>query len=495
MKENIKKHIKKHKILYGAILILFCFSGLVFAVHDLQVMHTFSNVYKLHNGIQLYSQNNVIDTPLFFYIANVFLSILGFNYFTYRLLTIVIFEIIFLLNLSILRKLKVPTVRAIIYIVLIILPFSKDLYQSGANYNSLALLFWMIGMYLILRKEKFEVRPFEQGLVAALVFATKQNIGIYYLIGLTLFTIFNYKRYIKTIIKKLFFTYGIFLGITAIWIVGLAIQGQLKDFINYCFLGIGEFARNNISISSGYIICYCIPFITIIGLIFVKKKFKLESESEFVKITIFFLCFMFASLLMGYPIFNESHIILATFVSVLYCIYFIDQLVSIMKDLFNIKIVKIILIGYLVVVLAINLYYICNYTVMLLNKNYTFTYDNPFFGTSSTEEIDNKIEQVVNFVEQKEANNQNVIIFSTEADLYQVVLKENNQDFDLPLLGNWGYRGEERVLNKIKNLKNTFILINDEDILGQESAKIKEYIRNNFIKNGEIAGFEIYYTE
>ena len=79
--------------------------------------------------------------------------------------------------------------------------------------------------------------------------------------------------------------------------------------------------------------------------------------------------------------------------------------------------------------------------------------------------------------------------------MYQLVLNGNNQDFDLPLLGNWGYKGEERVLNKIKNLENTFILINDEDLVGQESKTIKAYIRNNYNKTGEIAGFEIYYIE
>ena len=492
---EVKKYIQKYKVLFSAILILLCFAGLIVGVNELQVTFTFSNVYKLHNGIQLYSQNNVIDTPLYFYLANAFLSIFGFNFFSYKLFAIVIFEIICLLSLNILRKLNVSTTRAVIYIILIVLPFSRDFYQSGASYNILALLFWLLGMYLIIRKEKFEVRPLEQGGVAALVFATKQNIGIYYLIGLSIFTIYNYRKDIKSILKKLFSTYAIFLCITLTWIAGLAIQGQFKDFINYCFLGIGEFARSNISVNSGYIIFYCIPFLTIITLVLIKKKFKLTSESKFVKSTIFFLCFMFPSLLMGYPIFNTTHIILATFVPVLYCVYFIEQLVSRMKELFDLKIIKIILIGYLLVVIALNLYYIFDYGGMLLNKDYTYTYDNPFFGTSSTEELNDKIEEVVNFVKQKESDNQNVVIFSTEANLYQLVLNGNNQDFDLPLLGNWGYKGEERVLNKIKNLENTFILINDEDLVGQESKTIKTYIRNNYNKTGEIADFEIYYIE
>ena len=498
MKEKIKEHIKKHKIIYSALLLLFCFSGVILSFNKLGVsdeLFTFANVYKLHNGVQLYSQNNIIDTPLFFYLANAFLSVVGMNFFAYKLFAIILFEIIFLLILNILRKLKVLTLRAIVYISLMILHFVKTLYANGANYNVLALLFWLLGMYLIIKKDKLEVKAIQQGIVAALVFATKQNIGIYYLIGLSLFTIYNYRKEIKTIIKKLFSTYVVFLLATAIWVVALAIQGQFKDFINYCFLGLGEFAKNNASISWTYLFYYLIPFLTIIGLIIAKRKFQLTLENEIINVSIFFLCFMLPSLLIGYPIFNVYHIELASLISVVYCTYLVEQLVSRMIEIFNIKIIKYILVGYFVIFIAINIYYICSFVGIILNKNYTTTYDNPYFGMNSSTELNDKMSQVLNFIKLKEENNQKVVIFSTEANLYQIALKQNNQDFDLPFLGNWGYQGEERVLNKIKNLKDTFILINDEDLLEQESSKIKDSIKSNYNKTGEIADFDIYYIK
>ena len=97
MKEKIKEHIKKHKIIYSALLLLFCFSGAILSFNKLGVsdeLFTFANVYKLHNGVQLYSQNNIIDTPLFFYLANAFLSVVGMNFFAYKLFAIILFEII-----------------------------------------------------------------------------------------------------------------------------------------------------------------------------------------------------------------------------------------------------------------------------------------------------------------------------------------------------------------------------------------------------------------
>lgn len=213
MKEKIKEYIKRHQFAYSALLILCCFFSQIFYCNSIDVsdeLFTFANTYKLHNGINLYSQNNVIDTPLFFWIGNLFLSIFGDNFFVYKIYGIIIFEVIFLLQLNILRKLKVPTARATVYVLLISLPFTKTLMGSGANYNNLAILFCLLGMNFIIKKDSLHVNIIEQGIVSALIFATKQNIGIYYLMGLTIFTIYNYRKEIQKVVKKLFGTYAIF---------------------------------------------------------------------------------------------------------------------------------------------------------------------------------------------------------------------------------------------------------------------------------------------
>ena len=495
MKEKIKNHIKKHKIIYSALLILFCFSGLILSFNKIEItdeLFTFANTYKLHNGVSLYSENNVIDTPLFFYIGNIFLSVLGANFFVYKIYGIVIFEVIFLISrrfsvklyvkissekyergvfmlsiykiygivifeviflisLNILRKLKVPTGRAVVYILLILLPFTKTLFVNGANYSTLALLFWLLGMNFVIKKDKFEVKPIQQGIISALVFATKQNIGVYYLIAITLFTIYNYRKERKTILKKLVSTYIIFALITAIWCIILALQGQFIDFINYCVLGIGEFAKNHFDFQDWRII-----------------------------------------LLIGYPIFNAYHIELAMVVSMVYCMYMAEQVIVYTKEIFLVKPVKIVIIGYIGFVLLINAFYMGS---TIIKGSYKTDYDNPYFGMLATEEMKNKINEIVNFVELKEEKNQKVIIFSEEANIYQIVLGKNYQDLDLPLLGNWGYNGEERVLNKIMGLRDSFILIKDTSRTNQESEKIKQYIKNNYNRTGEIQGFEIYYIE
>ena len=289
--------------------------------------------------------------------------------------------------------------------------------------------------------------------------------------------------------------YLVFIGITAIWVIGLAIQGQFYDFINYCFLGIIEFT-NNVVVVWVYMVFYLIPLITVILLVIAHKKYKISMENKVVKTTIVFLCFMIPSLLIGYPLFNPYHIQLATMVSMIYAVYAFDTLIiSKMIELFDNKIVKIILILYVIAVLGINIYYIADFAFDIINDDYKTTFDDPYFGMVTTEEGRNKMDKVINFIKTKQANNQDVIIFATEANIYRIALNQNYQDFDLPFMGNWGYNGEERVLNKIKSLKNTFILIHEEDYIGQESAKIKEYIQSNYKKTGEIEDLLIYYIE
>ena len=498
MKKKIMEHIKKHKFIYSAILILFCFSGLVIAFYKLGVtdeIFTFANIYKLDNGVGLYSENNVIITPLYFYIGYAFLKIFGMNMFVYKLFGILIFEIIFLVILKILNKLNITISKGVIYIILILVPFAKILYINGPNYNTLAMLFWLIGMCQLIKKDKFEVKILEQGLISALIFASKQNIGIYYLIGLSIFTIYNYRANIKTILKKLFSIYIVFGIVTIAWIGILAIQGEFKDFINYCFLGIGEFSQKHMKVNKWYMLWYLIPLLTIIGVIIAKTKYHVSSENKILKITIFFLCFMISSLLIGYPLFNIYHITLAVFISIIYCIYIAEQVLFKMKDILDRKPVRVVLIGYIILVLLINIIQITKFTKFITSDEYNVSFDNPYFGMYITEEWKNKINEIINFIEEKKQNNQEVVIFSNEANIYQILLKQNYQDFDLPHLGNWGYKGEERVLNKIKNLKDTFILIKEDKVIKQESETIKEYIKDNYNKTGDIAGFEIYYIE
>src|SRR5699024_806408 len=83
--------------------------------------------------------------------------------------------------------------------------------------------------------------------------------------------------------------------------------------------------------------------------------------------------------------------------------------------------------------------------------------NSPFYGAIISEELKQTIVEVGNYVQN---NNKETIVFSTYAPLISLYLDDlNNGDYDLPLRGNFGSKGEDGVLERIKKLENTQILL------------------------------------
>ena len=52
------------------------------------------------------------------------------------------------------------------------------------------------------------------------------------------------------------------------------------DFINYCVLGIGEFAQNHFDFQDWRIILYAIPVFALVGLIIANRKYGISLETK-----------------------------------------------------------------------------------------------------------------------------------------------------------------------------------------------------------------------
>ena len=128
---------------------------------------------------------------------------------------------------------------------------------------------------------------------------------------------------------------------------------------------------------------------------------------------------------------------------------------------------------------------------MILGEKYYFKYDEPYFGGVIEDEKYKDIKNVTDYIEK---SNKKIIILSERAGLYMIPLKRNNGKFDLPLLGNLGKNGEEGLIDEIKKLENTQILLykGKGDISDQESEKAINYIKNNWEKIDSIGEFEVY---
>ena len=127
---------------------------------------------------------------------------------------------------------------------------------------------------------------------------------------------------------------------------------------------------------------------------------------------------------------------------------------------------------------------------------YSYHKETPYYGVLVEEEKRKEIDEIVEYIKEQEQAGTNVKIISYYADLYMNLLGRNNGEMDLPFYGNLGKDGEEGLIEQIKQLKNTKILVlTEEDRFYQESKKVMNYIKENYPKEAEIRQFSIYSVE
>ena len=447
----------------------------------------FQNVYKMYNGFKIYEEINVIITPFFFWCAKIIFHILGANLCVFRVCHSVLMAVLSLFTYKILKKLDIPKKISLLTVSMIIVQQFFLFVRTSFNYNSMALLFFIIGVYYLIN-EKTRKNIYIQAFITLLIIGTKQNIGVYYLIGNIVYFIFSQVSIRNKIKKSLKYLGSIFLGSIA-FIIYLLLDNNLYNFFNYTLGGILEFANENLNIEiTSIIYMISITLINIgISAYIIKKNYFSEKQKENIKILFIFsimLC------LTSYPIFNWGHIIIGTYLMIINVVYIVYTLLKDFEDFIQkiVKYVNIVLTLVMIIFSTSNMYL---WIKMITSDNYPYLWEEPFFGGNIAEEEYQKNNHVKKYIEE---NEKNVIVLSNKAALYMIPLKRNNGDFDLPFKGNLGIKGEDGLIEKVNNMVNTqFLIVKDKNQKNyQESIKVDEYIKNTKKYTGEIEGFEIY---
>lgn len=496
MKDILKKAIetiKKHDNIFMLIVILLSITGVTLNIFitTSDELWNFQSINKMCNGFQIYKDFNVIITPLFFIIGKILFDILGANFLTFRIYNIIITTALYFTTYLLLKSIKISKKNSAI-ITLILVMFKKYLMvRAQANYTTMALMLCVIGIIFCIKKNKYN--SIIQGIIVFLIFYTKQNIGVYYGTSLFFFEILS-KNDIKEKIKRLLIEFTTFITLVILSLIIFYMNNNLYDFISYTFLGIKEFASENILILPDSMIT--IIFLLIINLtftiIYIKNKKIGISENEKENL-ITLNCFAIPLLLISWPIVNDVHSIMAIHISIILFVY----IVNIMIKRIDIEISKKIINGILIFLCTATCgFSIINFYIWTINKNdikqkYNINEESPFYGGVIPEERIENINKVTNYIESRPNN---VIVLSYKAALYMVPLQRNNGDMDLPFKGNFGRDGENGIIEKIKNMENVEILItkDEEDKIWQESELVRNYIIENMEKIGEIEEFEIW---
>ena len=267
----------------------------------------------------------------------------------------------------------------------------------------------------------------------------------------------------------------------ATYLLYLALNQNLYNFINYTFLGLKEFGTKNILLEINPILFIAINIILYTLLIwmilFKKSKFKEKS----------LIIFSIMALPIAFPIMNKYHTQMAMMPTIVTLIIFIEK--NFFEELTDSKIFNKFTIMFTLILSIISTCQLINNIKQINNYN---CYD-IYYGANVDKELKSNIDKILNYIKENESQGYEVKILSYKSNLYMNILKRNNGKMDLPFYGNLGIEGEDGLIEEIKNLKNTKILIlKNDEYLFQESDKIREYIRDNYEKIGEIEEFDIY---
>lgn len=447
----------------------------------------FQNVLKIHNGNTIYTELNVIITPLFFEIGNFFLHIFGNTINSFRIYNVCIYSLLFLQIFLIFKQLKVKDDFAILYVSLII-SCCYSIIAGGANYNTLAYLFICYGISHYIKHHNSKYFDFFEGIIIYLIFFTKQNLGVYYVLGTFVFEIWNNKSLKKTIILflKRFFPFVILISITFIF---MFIKGNLLDFFNMTFGGLFDFGNSNLA-TENLIFAINYVFIIFLFIYFLKKNLIPE---EYLKNSKLLFCISIFTTLSIFPIVNTTHMMFSYLIFYI-LLFYILHFTFIGEIFCNKKHFIILNICSLLILICINLHIFVYHFPNFENWG-SFDKNNHFYNVPMEPELKEKIETVSQYILKRNSEGVDVILITSDAAYTMINLNQNHNYFDLAFNGNLGYDGVNRLIEKISQSTKTEFLIytNQEDMFWQESLEIRNYIINNLEKSGEILNYSIYY--
>lgn len=493
--KKVINFVKKYDNIFVFILILLTIISKVYNVYlnNGDESFNFFNSYKLANGLTIYKDNNVIITPLFFYIAAIFLKIFGENILVYRTFNLIISTFTFFLCYIVLKELKVNKRFSLLY-TLLITALTSSVVGGGANYNVLAYGFYLLGFYLLLKLSKGTVKSIVQGMMLFIVFITYQKLGVAYFIAIIFYEIIN--KDIKSLLKELCTSFILLISFLAY----LYLQGNLYDFVNYVILGMFEFGSKNWAIEGNIfsiLLFLLIPIMTLMATIVTTKvirtkvKSKDENKNDIIRQMYFCFAFAICTYIIIIPIINIYHVYLASIMMIIDLMYIIDFLIKPIIEEVSIKnIIN-------TIILCIIIVFLINSGKGLLQYHYLATNTSnksPFYGAIIDSQTEKTIIEVGEYIKQ---NDKETIVLSTYAPLISLYLNDlDNKEYDLALRGNLGKEGEEGLIEKIKKLNNTQILLlhetDQEKEIYQFAYDVAYYIKQNFDYVGQIDKFDIY---
>lgn len=498
----MKSRQSGEKIISASIFIcLIVFIGaniIVRELNNLDEIWNFNFSNCVSKGMIPYRDFNMVQTPLLPLICGNILKIFGQELFIMRILAIILCSSVIMMMYKVLKKLKVK--ESINYILLTFSVLLMNTYFT-IDYNWATLLVLLIIIYLEIPKkdENNEILKVNLkndiiiGVLAGTCIMLKQSTGLLISIvtvGYKIFEIRNkgqIREFIKIAASR---ALGVCIPIALITIY-LLINGALKDFIDYCILGVSTFSNkisyeerliNNRNINFRILSIMPIILIMMLALYFIKK------ERKFLILSLYGI----AEFIVVYPISDESHFVIGicpTLISMIYLLNLILNKFFTNKNL-NKKINYVISNTILTFAILITIFEA--YEKLKLYMNLNINHDmNHYKLIPISEQFVENIKCVDDYIVKSQKN---VYILDAQAAIYMIPIDRYNKDYDMFLKGNLGSQGEYGQIDKLKKEEEKIVLMLNENYNRnwQNPEEVRKFILMSMEKTGEIGIFSIY---
>ena len=422
---------KKNILLFILLFVItFIFSYMFIPVWPDQVW-SYGFSYNISKGMIIYRDFNVIQMPLYFLLASIFIKIFGSYMIISHMFDSLLLSVIGLILFKLLKWKG-------------IFPFIMICILTVSSYNLLCLNLLIIIIYLIHTKRD---NDYIIALLIGLILITKQNIGIMLFIPM----IYYSKNKIKSII--------LFIIPFILLCLYLLINNALFSFIDYCFLGLFEFSGNN---EIDYIILF-IEFICIGYLIYKLFKCKFKDKE-------LFYILMFQIVL--YPLIDLKHFVVG-FIPIFYYLLLNNK-----KRIINI-IVCIFVLLYLLITFIFNFNRIDIHT-----KKDMFYLKSPSKVINYLENIHDLYPDDIN----------NYYFDSEKSYLFKLYYDIPIKYYDFYLNGNMGYYSKKDIKKSFIKYckKNRCIFFINKDSNNIQFSEFRKIIKSNYKKIGEYEELDIY---
>ena len=512
MKKEKIKAISKDFILFIFIAVMVFSIIAINPISNLDEIWNYNTARAITQNLIPYKDISMITTPLLPMITALFLKLIANEVIVSRVLASVLWGGVLFSIFKILKLLIKEENTCLIITALLGLLF-RDCYCI--DYNILSLMFSLIILYIELKnidKPHFEnnKNDFLIGILAGLTVCTKQSIGAILaiiVVGYKIIFVQNKREfieYLKTAFKRII---GILIPMILVFIY-LITTNSLQDFINYAVLGISTFSNKipyaqlmNNDKKEIQILSRIMPFILLamaVLTIVLQNKKKKENIGNTDNKILTILIYSLSTIIIMYPISDEIHFLIAstiTFIGLAYILYLLGIAIynkinlQSKKKIYKITslLISIILIAFIAVRGIEN---ITEYIKQ--EKNETIEH---YKNIQISEYLQERINEIDNFILEQEKENKKVYILDAEAAIYMIPINNYNKDYDMFLKGNIGKDGQEGQIQKIKQKEtNEIILIRKRNLQSnwQTPTDVVDYVRENLEFMGEVSIYEVY---